>query len=73
MKFWTSGRYSKACDKYVWCPEKEIIGPDAKWKKGYPKLEAGQCVAIQLGHSNPDENGFFNQKCADASYFFCHV
>jgi hypothetical protein len=57
----------------VWCPDKEIIGPDAKWKKGFPKAGAGDCVGIHMGSSNPDDNGFFNAKCTESMKLFCIV
>ena len=60
---WTSGQYAKSCDKYVWCPENEIFSQDAKWKKGFPKSGAGDCVALMIGSENPDDDGFFNGKC----------
>jgi hypothetical protein len=69
---WTSGRYAKSCDKYVWCPDKEVISDD-QWKKGYPKADAGKCVALQSGSKNPEDNGLFNKKCTDSLSMFCSV
>jgi len=68
---WTSGLYAPSCDKYVWCPEKEIIPQDAIWKKGFPKSGAGDCIALQIGSVNPDENGLFNKKCGAALFPLC--
>jgi hypothetical protein len=73
MKVWTSGRYSKKCGKYIWCPEKEVFATDIKWQKGYPNTESGICVGAQIGGANPDENGFFNLKCTESFHFLCHV
>jgi hypothetical protein len=70
--FWTSGYYASSCGKkYVWCPDKEIISQDAKWKKGFPKSGEGNCVALQIGSKNPDEDGLFNSKCEKRVLAFC--
>jgi hypothetical protein len=68
---WTSGKYAPSCDKYVWCPDKEIISQDAKWKKGFPLAGAGDCVALQIGSKNPDEDGLFNSRCEISEMAFC--
>jgi len=54
---WTSGQYAPSCGKFVWCPEKEVISKDAMWKKGFPKSGEGDCIALQVGSENPDDNG----------------
>lgn len=72
MKLWTSGRYATSCDKYVWCPDKEVIS-DTKWKKGFPKADAGNCVALQTGSKNPEDDGLFNKKCSDSLSIYCTV
>jgi hypothetical protein len=71
--YWTGAKWSAACTNYVWCPGKEIIGPDVKWKKGFPKSGSGSCVGIHLGNSNPDENGLYNGKCSEITKLFCIV
>jgi hypothetical protein len=71
VKYWTSGKWSKACNKYVWCPDKEILGDDAKWKKDYPKAGNGDCLGIYMGSSKPENNGLFNGKCSEQTNFFC--
>jgi hypothetical protein len=57
----------------VWCPDKEVVAADAKWKKGFPKAGAGDCVGIHIGNPNPENNGFFNAKCSEVMKLFCIV
>jgi hypothetical protein len=73
VRYWISAKWSPACNKYVWCPDKEIVGDDAKWKKGFPKTGAGECVGIHMGSSKPEENGLFNGKCSEVLKMFCIV
>ncbi|XP_065352949.1 uncharacterized protein LOC135947897 [Cloeon dipterum] len=72
--FWTSGIYSKECDAYVWCPEREIVsdvGPQ-KWRKGFPNRTAGECLAVQTGQDKEEENGLFNLMCNTPSRHMCY-
>lgn len=73
VKYWIGAKWSVKCNNYVWCPDKEILSSDIKWKKGYPKTGGGLCVGIHLGNSKPEENGLFNGKCSDVTRYFCIV
>jgi hypothetical protein len=73
VKYWIAAKWSAACKNYVWCPDKQIVGPDVKWKKGFPKTSGGSCVGIHLGNPNLEENGLFNGKCSDIIKYYCIV
>ncbi|XP_065353650.1 uncharacterized protein LOC135948354 [Cloeon dipterum] len=69
--FWTSAMYAQECDSYVWCPEKELVGPQLKWRQGFPNRDFGDCVAIQTGVGKQEENGLFNFNCTTEINFMC--
>ncbi|CAB3386641.1 Hypothetical predicted protein [Cloeon dipterum] len=73
--FWLSGLYSKECNAYVWCPEKEIIGENgpSKWRSGFPNQNSGDCLGVQTGQQKEEENGLFNFECSLATNYMCYV
>jgi hypothetical protein len=43
------------------------------WKKGYPKADGGNCVAMIAGSKNLEDDGLVNKKCSDSLTMFCTV
>lgn len=71
LQIWTNGQFASLCDNYMWCPEKVAVS-DAKWLKGFPKADAGKCVALQLGIKK-SETGLINMKCENTAITLCIV